>query len=146
MKVDEQFPQKLALGQYFCNREKERQYLAKNIQRVRNTLIVSPRRYGKTSLGITVIRELNLPYAHIDLFPFRDIAEVEAEIINGAAAIIAATENSTEKAMKVVVHFFSELNLSFKIIQSRIEIDVNKLYMPFASTLTVVLQDLDNLL
>ena len=55
------FPQGLALGDNFCNRFNERKYLQNNIQSIRPTLIMSPRRYGKTSLVLYVLNELKFP-------------------------------------------------------------------------------------
>lgn len=46
------FPQALASGYAFCNRKNEMERLKFNLIESRPTLIVSPRRYGKTSLAL----------------------------------------------------------------------------------------------
>lgn len=52
MSVEVLFRQKLALGSNFCNRVAEQAQLESHITGVRPTLIMSPCRYGKTSLCI----------------------------------------------------------------------------------------------
>lgn len=55
------FPSRTASGKAFCNREKERDLLINNILHLRHTLIISPRRYGKTSLAFkTMSKKLYL--------------------------------------------------------------------------------------
>lgn len=46
MNIEEWFPQKLALGENFCNRVEEQKHLQGNIHGIRPTLIMSPRRYS----------------------------------------------------------------------------------------------------
>ncbi len=117
------FPQKLAIGSHFCNRKQEQKHLAANIEAVRPSLIISPRRYGKTSLGMSVIRRLNLPHSHIDLFPLMNLTEIEQAIINGLAEILSATETNLQKAIALVSQLFADLNISFKVNNANIEID-----------------------
>ena len=58
----------IAQGKAFCNREAEREKLRYNIQTSAATLVMSPRRYGKTSLIHKVLAEMQLPFAYIDLY------------------------------------------------------------------------------
>ena len=44
------FSRGIASGKAFCNRIIEVEQLTKNIQCLTHTLLISPRRYGKTSL------------------------------------------------------------------------------------------------
>ena len=54
------FPQKLAMGGNFCNRVQEQCHLRDNIIGARPSLIISPRRYGKTSLGLYIVNKLSI--------------------------------------------------------------------------------------
>ena len=51
------FPQSIASGYSFCNRADERKALRSNINRVNHTVLVAPRRYGKSSLANQVANE-----------------------------------------------------------------------------------------
>src|SRR3990167_9819094 len=116
MNIEEYFPQKLALGSNFCNRVEEQEQLKAHIGGVRPTLIISPRRYGKTSLGVYVLEKLKIPYSHLDLFPLATSQDVESVILGGIGDILAQVENTPEKALKAVSTFFSELSIGFKLL------------------------------
>ncbi len=146
MDIQSLFPQKIALNSNFCNRKKEQKHLLDNIQGVRPTLIVSPRRYGKTSLGLYVINKLKLPYAHVDLFPLIDISETESVIINGAANILASMETTPQKAMNVIAQFFSNMNISFRVLNSKIEVDMMKSSRMNTESFLTILNKLDSIL
>ena len=62
------FPLSIASGEAFCNRVDETSRLVRCIENRRPVLLVSPRRYGKTSLALHAIQRNKLPYAHIDFF------------------------------------------------------------------------------
>ena len=62
------FPRGIATGIAFCNRENERQRLIKNINSRQHTLIMSPRRYGKTSLALKNLEKIKWPYAQVNLY------------------------------------------------------------------------------
>ena len=62
------FPSKLATGAQFCNRTQEINSLTNSITLGRHTVLISPRRYGKTSLANKVVEEGHLAFASIDLF------------------------------------------------------------------------------
>lgn len=119
---DSFFPQKIALDDNFCNRLNERNYLKKQIIGGRPTLISSPRRYGKTSLGVNVMSHLKLPYTHLDLFPLLNLGDVENAILGGIGNILAMTENSPKKALKAVSDFFGQLSVSFSIFNTKISV------------------------
>lgn len=143
MNIETYFPQKLALGSNFCNRVDEQKQLRLNIQGVRPTLIMSPRRYGKTSLGVYVVEKLKLPYTHLDLFPLADVQDVQNTILGGIGEILASIESTPEKAMKAVSQFFSELSVRFNFIGSKIEVDLMQSKQESSKTLINALTQLD---
>ena len=55
------FPTKLAKGAAFCNRKAELKRLKTNIEMTNPALIVSSRRYGKTSLCLHTFSHIKLP-------------------------------------------------------------------------------------
>jgi len=146
MKTKEFFPQKLALGTNFCNRNEERHRLQYNIEGVRPTLIMSPRRYGKTSLGVYVIKKLGMPYTHLDLFPLANSQDVKNYILGGVGEILAAIESTPAKAFKAVTSFFASLNISFKIVGTKVEVDFMRQSDGSSKTILNALKKLDAIL
>ncbi len=142
----DRFPQGLALGQNFCNRITEQKHLLQNIQGSRPTLLMSPRRYGKTSLVTHVIGQLKIPCADIDLFSELDEMEIQNSILTGVAKLVYSIESSTSKAIQFVTQFFSELNVSFQYQGADIKLALNKSRQPPAKTILDVLNKLDTLL
>ncbi len=97
--LHEFFPTYLALGEAFCNRKKERNRLSYNIEKSTPTLIISPRRYGKTSLVINTLVELNRPYVHIDLYKALSKEDIELYILNGIGKLLGQIETAPKKLL-----------------------------------------------
>ena len=93
------FPSKLALGEQFCNRVDERQLLKSNIKKCRPTVLISPRRYGKSSLVHQVVSELNLPYASVDLFLAHNDLAITKRILQGVSEIVSNILPPREKLL-----------------------------------------------
>ena len=67
---------KIAAGKNFTDREKETADLVQNFTSLINTIIVSPRRWGKSSpvnkaAKLAMAQDSNLSICHIDLFNVR---------------------------------------------------------------------------
>lgn len=91
----------IATGEDFTDREEAAQHLVNNFKALTNTMIISPRRWGKSSLvhkasEIAKNEESNLRICHIDLFNVRSethFYELFAE------KIIAATSSKWEEVI-----------------------------------------------
>ena len=88
------FPLSLAVGESFCNRVAELEHLSTNIQQGKPSLIISPRRYGKSSLALQTFRKLNVPYTWIDLFSVVDETDIERGILRGVGKLITQLEST----------------------------------------------------
>jgi AAA+ ATPase superfamily predicted ATPase len=106
------FPSKLAKDPRFCNRLEERQLLSRNIELGRHTVLISPRRYGKSSLVHKVVADAKLPFASIDLFLAHDDKAITKRIIQGISKAINQIIPVTHKALAMVQNYFSD----FKVI------------------------------
>lgn len=146
MVIEEIFPQKLALGDNFCNRVEEQKHLQNNIDGIRPTLIMSPRRYGKTSLGIYVIENLKVPYAHLDLFPLADTQDLQNAILSSIGEILASLESTPTKALKAVGDFFSQLSVSFQYVNAKVEVTLARHTTSTSKTILQALKNLENIL
>ena len=102
---------KLANEVYFTNRQKESKWLEMQINAGINCMLISPRRWGKSSLILHVasrMQEKNstLAFCFVDLYNVR----TEQEFLQlYSSAIIKATADSFETAVKNVKTFFKQL-------------------------------------
>lgn len=120
------FPTVLATDQAFCNREKEIQRLAYNLENGTPTLLISPRRYGKTSLAIKTLDMVNLVYTHVDLFRSLTEAEVVQAILHGIADVITKLETAPSKVMKLVTDFFSGIHIKLVLEQVGVGVELSR--------------------
>lgn len=140
------FPLGLAIGENFCNRETEQAHLKANIRTASPTLITSPRRYGKTSLVLHVAKQLNLPFANIDLYAEFDEMSVQNAILGRIGDVLYTLESSTKKALKFVTDFFSGLNISFNFEGVQVRVEIAKSRKIPSKIVMSALEDLDNIL
>jgi AAA+ ATPase superfamily predicted ATPase len=102
---------KLATKSDFTDREIEVSHLASNFRRLVNTIIISPRRWGKTSLVNRVSemlgsQEPDLKICHIDLFNVRTEQDFYIAL---ASAILKATSTKWEERAQNAKDFLSRL-------------------------------------
>ena len=102
---------KIAIGKDFCDREKETTYLVQYFTSLINTIIISPRRWGKSSLvnkaaKLAMAQDSNLRICHIDLFNVRSEEHFYSLL---AQKVIAATSTKWEEAIESAKTFFSRL-------------------------------------
>jgi hypothetical protein len=96
-------------GNAFTSRETESTHLISNFRNGVNTILISPRRWGKTSLvrraGATVQNE-TLIFIYIDAFSLRDISDFYALF---ATEVIKATSATTESWIKNAKKYFANI-------------------------------------
>ena len=90
------FPLGIAKGEYFCNRLAETKQLVRNIHTGIHTVLISPRRYGKTSLAYKAINESQLPSARVDLYMTTSAVNIEKAIIAGVDNLLYQVSNNAE--------------------------------------------------
>ena len=104
------FPINIAQGKAFCNREKERKLLAQYILHGRHTVLIAPRRYGKTSLINQVLSELELPYIIAELTLAASSKDVEDIINKTVRALLYSILPASSKAKQKILSLFKWLN------------------------------------
>ena len=102
---------KIAIGKDFCDREKETTYLVQYFTSLINTIIFSPRGWGKSSLvnkaaKLAMAQDSNLRICHIDLFNVRSEEHFYSLL---AQKVLAATSTNWEEAIESAKSFFSHL-------------------------------------
>lgn len=89
-------------GDFFCDREEERRVLFRDLKDSQKLFLISPRRYGKTSLLKNVLKKLeddNLITIYVDLYrasSLQSLLELYCE------SIASATENIVDKAVSFI--------------------------------------------
>lgn len=102
---------KIATEKNFTDREQETAWLVQNFTSLTNTIIISPRRWGKSSLvnkasQLAIEQDRQLRICHIDLFNVRDEAHFYSLM---AQEVIAATSSKWDEAVENAKRFFSHL-------------------------------------
>ncbi len=108
------FPLGLAEGEYFCNRIQETQHLVRNIEHCRHTVLISPRRYGKTSLANKAINQINIPSADVDLFMTTGPNDIALAILAGVDTLLSQISNNAEALLGLIKNYVKSLRPTFE--------------------------------
>jgi len=112
---------------FFTDRESETKMLLSNIDAKINTIIVSPRRYGKSSLIKNLTHQVpsNIKFVFIDIYNIRS----EAEFYNKfSSKLIEATISKFEERINTLKHFLTLLKPTFSIAadnETNFEVSLN---------------------
>ena len=109
------FPARLAMGERFCNRVSEQTLLKAHIAKGRHTLLVSPRRYGKSSLVHKVVKDLKTPAAYIDFFMAHDDKAIALRIMKGFSDVLSQILSKTQRTIKTLETTFSRLKPTLSV-------------------------------
>lgn len=120
------FPLSIASGQAFCNRLAETEKLKMLIEHQRPVLLVSPRRYGKTSLALHAISQAKLPYAQIDFFSAVDEQDIEKAILKGVGKLISRMESIPKRALALAAEIFEGTSIRAGLNDVELSIEVSK--------------------
>jgi AAA+ ATPase superfamily predicted ATPase len=104
--LENYFPQGIAKGLSFIGRNNEMDWLSKNIMSGYHTLLLAPRRYGKTSLAINTLEILNIPYTEINFQLIVSSKAVEKKIIEGIQDLLKKIIPTPEQILKKIKLFF----------------------------------------
>lgn len=115
MNYEMYFPRGIATGSAFCNRKDERMRLTKNIKTGQHTLLMSPRRYGKTSLVFYAVEEVGIPFGDADLFIAVDAKKIEQGILAGIKEVIANIGTPIEQVLEVLRGYFKDKSTQWTV-------------------------------
>lgn len=113
--ITEYFPQGIASGAAFLGRELEKNWLEKNINQHYHTLLIAPRRFGKTSLVLEVLDKIKLPFSELNFHLIVSGRSVERKIIDGVLNIMNQIVSTPEYKLKVIRTFFSRAKKKWTI-------------------------------
>lgn len=139
------FPLSLAGGSAFCNREEEQKHLKYNLLESRPTLIIAPRRYGKTSLAMHTLNHLKLHFAAFDFLSAVTLHDIEKIILKGVGLLIGRIEKGPKKALKLATDLFSGLSIKFSLDALGLSIEINKKSVDTATNILNILERMEKL-
>jgi hypothetical protein len=105
----------VTFGYTFTNRETEKQRLLNNIRGGIHTILISPRRWGKSSLIKQVGKEFNskeIKFCYLDIFSIKDEHDFYRQY---AEALIKASSSKLEDAVKNAGKYIKNLIPSFSV-------------------------------
>lgn len=122
------FPLGKAEGDAFCNREAETQWLLSNIEAVKHSLLIAPRRFGKSSLAEKAIEQSELAVVILNFNTCVDEQEVEALIRQGVSKLISEALGPVDKIINTFKRYTHNLipKLSFGNKYAHLELALNK--------------------
>lgn len=118
------FPQGHAIGEAFCNRVQERNQLREHFLNGEHTVIVAPRRYGKSSLIRQVLLDTALPGVRIDLLPATNIMFIQKAIKSCFYELINQIAPKTKQAKQKLISFMQEFHpkLTLSLLGQKLEV------------------------
>lgn len=114
MILDSDFPLGIASGEAFIGRHQEIKRLGINIQRRVHTLLLSPRRYGKTSLVRKVLSIESYPWIEIDFFIAQNEFSIEQKFLKGVQTLISQIDTA-EHWMNGLINYFKNANKTWTV-------------------------------
>lgn len=145
MMPQEFFTTKVAQGNTFCNRVKERERLLNNIRKGQHTVVVAPRRYGKTSLVCYVLEESGLLYGKADLFCVVYEKDICDKITHAVSNIINRILPFSEKTIKLIERYFRGVSIGIKAGEFELKVENTRAQFDAGLQIQNVLEGLETL-
>lgn len=122
------FPEGVALGDAFVNREEERKTLLNRIKSNGHTVLMAPRRYGKTSLVLKVATEMHIPYSAIDLLAAYNEDYVRDQIVNKIGRLVFELLPNLSKAKETLISIFKQMRpeISIGVFGQKLSLHLSK--------------------
>ena len=139
------FPTYIAQGQAFCNRKAELKRIEYNLNNKNPTLIISPRRYGKTSLVLKALEKFRHPFVHIDLYKAMSEEDIEKFILKGIGKLLGQLETVPKKLISLAGEFFSKLQVRVVLEKAGLELDFTNKKESSVDTILMALEKLQEL-
>lgn len=118
------FPLGIAKGEAFCNRVSERKQLVNNIHKNKHSIVISTRRYGKSSLVLYSLEESNIYYERVDLFVAVSIKTIQDQIMRGVKNLINQVSTAPEQAIGFIKNYIQGLKSKWIVGTDGINIEL----------------------
>lgn len=125
MEYEQYFPLGIANPESFVGREEDINWLHKNILGKIHTLLLGPRRHGKSSLVLHTLNKYKLLHVEIDLQLCQSSRSVEEVIISGVEHLLTTICNDKESVVYAAKYFLKNKGKSWNIeLIDHIEISI----------------------
>jgi AAA+ ATPase superfamily predicted ATPase len=104
------FPLGKAYGEAFCNREEEIAWLIGNLENAKHSLLIAPRRYGKSSLAEKAVEKTSLPFVKANFHLCTTEEEVADLIMSSVVKLIGKSIGPVEKVINSIKKYASNVN------------------------------------
>ncbi|MDF1684533.1 MAG: ATP-binding protein [Legionellaceae bacterium] len=138
------FPTGIVTGQAFCNREHERDYLKRRLDQNTHIVLMSPRRYGKSSLIAQFTEDQKIPFCSIDLLPATSDKYVKNAVVDGVTQLLGEMMPASKKAKQKLLGYFSRMNPAIELSAFGQKIKLNPDEKTPEETIMKLLMSLDN--
>ena len=118
------FPLGKAYGEAFCNRIEETNWLLGNIKSTKHSLLIAPRRYGKSSLAENAIKRSKLPNTSLDLHLAVDDKDIEYFILKAVADLIGKSIGKLNKATNSIKRYVKTLSPKIVIGSEHMSLEI----------------------
>lgn len=107
---------KVVRGEHFCDRKEEISQIKKIVDSNQHMIIISPRRYGKTSLVVNALERNKTPHVYIDCSFLENEKDLLENILNDYAK---KTDNTA-----VLEKFLRRFDMSFSITVNPVSVTI----------------------
>ena len=104
------FPNTIATGTAFCNRTEEKKLIKQYINNGVHTVVIAPRRYGKTSLINQALLESKLPHTIMELTMVTSKTDLEAVITKKVGELLYTLLPKANKLKQQLLNLFNFLH------------------------------------
>lgn len=143
MTTETYFPTGIVTGQAFCNRENERNYLKRRLEQNTHIVLMSPRRYGKSSLIAQFTEDQSIPFSSIDLLPATSGKYIKNAVIDGVTQLLSEIMPSTKSAKQKLLGYFARMNPAIELSAFGQKIKLNPDEKTPEETIMKLLMNLD---
>jgi len=109
------FPLGKAHGKAFCNRTEEAKWLSDNIKACKHSLLIAPRRFGKSSLTDKACQKLGYPFITLNFNTCSDEQDVDRLIRRGVSKLIGESIGQVDKIARLIKEYVTHLTLKINI-------------------------------
>ncbi|MHB1949316.1 MAG: AAA family ATPase [Gammaproteobacteria bacterium] len=118
------FPLGIAKGIAFCNRVTERKQLICNLNKGQHTIVISPRRYGKSSLVLYSLEETKFLYERVDLFVAVSAKTIEEQILKGVKNMLNKVSSMPEQVVGHIKNYIKTLKSKWVVGTDGVSIEL----------------------
>ena len=115
LNIENYFPIGLVTKEAFIGRKEAIHWLSQNIQNKIHTLILAPRRYGKSSLALMALKQMKTPYAELDLQLCRSASAIEAKLIHAVETLISDLYEEKQSFLKLAETYLKKSHKKWDI-------------------------------